>query len=406
MHKKPFLVIFLTVFLDLVGFGIIIPLSPYLAREYGASAFHVGLLMAIYSGFQFLFAPFWGQLSDRWGRRPIILISLMGSVVSHSLFAFAGSLSLLFIARALAGIFGANISAAMAYMADLTGSKERSKAMGLIGAAFGLGFVFGPFLGGLFSALGNRLGSLPPFGDSFSALAASGLALMNLLFGFFVLVESHPRLTGKGEVTVKSPRRRFAAMASFLVRPTLGPVMAVYFLSSLAMAHMEASLFLLVQDRFQWSIVTASMGFAYVGVVIAFTQGYLIRKTLPKWGESRSLLIGLAAMAVGFTGIGWAPTVALMAVVVTILALGNGLSNPALTGSVSLLSGESEQGAALGVNQSLAALGRILGPALGGYFYQQISPAAPFYVAGALTVLAFFIIMKIHKALPHPSHEY
>ena len=164
MSNKPKLVLFLTVFLDLVGFGIIIPLSPYLSRQFGADAFEIGLLMAVYSAMQFLFNPFWGKISDRYGRRPIILMSVLGAGLSHLAFSFGNTFTILFIARMFAGIFGANISTAMAAMADLSEDKDRSKAMGLIGAAFGLGFVFGPFLGGTLGALGKTFGSAPPFG--------------------------------------------------------------------------------------------------------------------------------------------------------------------------------------------------------------------------------------------------
>ena len=160
MKKSPLAVIFLTVFLDLVGFGIIIPLSPYLAREFGASAFEVGMLMAVYSAMQFLFSPFWGGLSDRLGRRPILLVSIAGTALAHTLFYFAHDLWLLFLARTLAGIFGANISTAMAYIADVTSEKDRSKNMGLIGAAFGLGFVLGPAIAGMLTGLGENFPAL------------------------------------------------------------------------------------------------------------------------------------------------------------------------------------------------------------------------------------------------------
>ena len=162
MKDKRLLIIFVTVFIDLVGFGIIIPMNPYLAKAFGASAFEVGLLMSSYSLMQFLFSPVWGQLSDRIGRRPVILISLVGGAASHLGFAFATSFWMLVLARSLAGLFGGNLSAAMAYIADITPEKDRSKGMGLIGAAFGLGFILGPLIGYVFSRVGLQLGDHPP----------------------------------------------------------------------------------------------------------------------------------------------------------------------------------------------------------------------------------------------------
>jgi MFS transporter, DHA1 family, tetracycline resistance protein len=420
MDKKPFLVIFLTVFMDLVGFGIVIPLNPYLARRFGADPLQVGLLLTVFSLLQFLCAPFWGRLSDRLGRRPIILISVLGSAVSHLWFGMAGTLVGLFMARGLAGLFGGNISAAMAAMADLTPANQRSKGMGLIGAAFGLGFIFGPFIGGISADVGYRWGDAPPFGGSFPALIAAAICFANFALAFFILPETLSaekraaavaRAAGGAGVSgvasgssgtgmTGARPHRIGKLLGALRRPVLGPVMWIFFLASLAMAHMEASLFLLVQDRFNWNLVSASLGFAYVGVMIAFTQGYLIRKTLPKWGEAKSFLTGLVLMGAGFAGIALAGEIWQMAVAVTLLALGNGFSMPALTGSVSLLSPEESQGGHLGVNQSLSALGRIIGPASGGWFYKQFGMGVPFLVAAGLVFAGAMIGWGIKGKMP------
>src|SRR6185312_15700921 len=190
MKDKRLLIIFLTVFIDLVGFGIIIPMNPYLAEAFGASPFQVGLLMSVYSLMQFIFSPFWGQLSDRVGRRPVILISLLGGAASHLGFAFATSFWALVLARSLAGLFGGNLSAARAYIADITPEKDRSKGMGLIGAAFGIGFILGPLIGYVFGRVGVHLGTLPPLGESFPALIAAFICFSNFLFAYFALPES------------------------------------------------------------------------------------------------------------------------------------------------------------------------------------------------------------------------
>lgn len=396
IKNKPLIVIFLTVFIDLIGFGIIIPLSPYLARDFGADAFQVGLLMTVYSGAQFLFSPMWGQLSDRWGRRPIILMSLVGAGLSHFLFAFSTSYEMLFLARLLAGIFGANISTAMAYIADITDEKDRSKNMGLVGAAFGLGFVLGPALGAFFGHIGQGLGAQPPFGSSFAAVVAGIICLMNALFAWKTLEES---LTSARPIQ-KVRKSRFAQMKSHLVYPVVGQLQLIYFLAAFAMAHMEASLFLLVQDVFGWSLTKAGLGFAYVGVVMVFTQGYLIRKFLPRIGERRMLIAGIIMQGLGFAGIAGSGEVWQMGAAVTFLGLGTGFINPSLSGSISLLTSKSEQGSVMGVNQSLSALGRIVGPIAGGWLYRDVSHQSPFWAASLVAGLSLIIGFSIFRRIP------
>lgn len=396
--KSPLIVIFVTVFIDLIGFGIIIPLSPYLSTRFGADALQVGLLMAIYSLMQFLFSPFWGQLSDQYGRRPIILLSLFGASVSHLLFAFGDSLLILFVARGLAGLFGANISTAMAYIADVTDESDRSKGMGLIGAAFGLGFVMGPFLGGISGDLGSYLGEHPPFGESFGAVVASGICFVNFLMAIRFLPESLNLKGLQSQFKQKKPRLELAL--KHLKRKTVGPLMMIFFLLTFGMAHMEASLFLYVQDVFGWGLTKASFGFAYVGIVMVFTQGYLIRKLLPKYGENYLMLVGLGTAGFGLSMIGFADSVWIAAVAVTLLGIGVGIANPSLSGSISLLTPKEEQGGAMGVNQSLSALARIIGPVLGGWFYRDVSRGSPFLVAGGLAFLGLVFAFLIFQKLP------
>lgn len=400
--RSPLIVIFLTVFIDLVGFGIVIPLSPYLAREYNATPTEIGFLMAIYSVMQFLFSPVWGGLSDRIGRRPVILVSLFGGVLSYTLFAFADSLWLLFVARALAGLFGGNISTAHAYIADVTSESERSKGMGLIGAAFGLGFIFGPLLGGLLGALGQKLGSQPPLGMSFSALGAAILCLANFCFAYFVLRESLPEDV-RGRVRPK--RRRFNEIWNQLRRPMVGSLIWVFFLSGLAMAQMESMLFPYVADEFNWGLRTASYGFAYVGVLMVFTQGYLIRKWMPKFGEPILLSVGLLLFSLSLFGIAFSHSVGLLGVTMTILALGNGLMRPPNLGLISLLTPPEEQGTAMGVTNSIASLGRIIGPILGGVLYEKLNRNAPFLFAGILAAIAFAMVLRQYRRLPVSGRE-
>ena len=398
-HRKALLVVFLTVFIDLVGFGIIIPLSPYLARKFGADALQVGLLMSIYSLMQFIFAPFWGSLSDRVGRRPIILLSLLGAALSHLLFAFGAHLPVLFVARALAGFFGGNISTAMAYVADVTASKDRSKGMGLIGAAFGLGFILGPFIGGISGYLGLELGEQPPLGESFPALVAAFICFSNFVLAYFVLAESL-RPSQRDDLVARR-HSRLLAVFKLYQRPVLGTVMLVYFLTIFAMANMEVSLFLYVREKFNWSLIEASWGFAYVGVIIAFVQGYLIRKLLPMWGERKLIFLGIPFFAFGLGLIGWSDSIILLAIAVTVLGLGSGLASPALTGAISQLCSETEQGIVMGANQSLAAMARIVGPALGGWLYRDLGWSSPFFVGGVFALFALALILPKLSAVPN-----
>lgn len=398
--KSALLVIFLTVFIDLVGFGMVIPLLPYLAVRYEATSFQVGLLMSIYSGMQFLFSPFWGRLSDRVGRRPIMLLSLLGSSTSYLGFALGGSLASLFISRFFAGLFGANISTAMACIADVTSEKDRSKGMGLIGAAFGLGFVLGPFLGGILGDVGMQLGSEPPFGMNFSALVAAIICFANFILACFVLKESYRKSTNQAK-----RMGRLRLLVAYISRPVLGSLMIAFFLSGLAMANMEATLFLLVKDRFGWGLKTASFGFAYVGIVMALVQGYLVRKWMPRFGERKMLFFGFPLIILGFLGIGIAQSIWVMAIVITLMALGNGLMHPSLLGTISLTSSADEQGITMGVTQSLASLARILGPALGGFVYLRLGQAIPFYFAAGFALIGMFMLLAVSRQIPSKGHR-
>ncbi len=406
-HFRSLFVVFSIVLMEFTAFGMIIPLSPYLARDFGADDLQVGLLMSVYSVAQLLFAPLWGYLSDHIGRRPIILTCLLGSSVFYLWFSFADTLEMLFLTRILAGVFGAVMSVAMACIADVTEEKERSKNMGLVGAAIGLGFVIGPFVGGAFGLLGSHWGSAPPLGSSFSAFGAFLVCLINLFFTFFFLKENFKPL---GSLTLSTKNvllnirnihlSRVQQLMSAIRYPVLKQVLFMYFLLTLALAGIEAALFLYVRDKLSWSHFPASLGFTYIGLMMVFTQGFLVRKMIPFFGEHKTVILGLILGGIGFTGVGLTHQLWFLTISVTLLCIGYGLASTCLSGAVSLLTGKNQQGGIFGVHQSLFSIARIMGPALGGWFYRDLSPSAPFYMSGLLAVFALFIGLSLKNRFP------
>lgn len=400
LKSSPIFVVFMIVFIDLIGFGIIIPLGPYYATNLGATPTEVGFMMTIFSLMQFLFSPFWGKLSDKIGRRPILLMSLLGSALSYLAFAFSTDYWMLILARAFAGFFGASISTAMAYIADVTDEKNRSKGMGLIGAAFGLGFILGPAIGGILSEIGLYLGDKPPLGIGFSALGASVICFLNFLLAIKVLKES---LTEEKKQKIQPRESRLLLTKRFLFAPTQGVLILMMFISTFAFAHMESTLALFVKDSWDWGFTKASFAFAYVGVISVFTQGYLIRKLMPKYGEPPLMFTGLMFTAVGMLGISFSTEVWMLGLAVTIMGLGTGMFNPSNLGSISLSSSAQDQGKALGIAHSFSALGRILGPLSGGFIYGNIGRKYPFMLSSFVLMIGFVILYQIRKKIPNST---
>lgn len=422
--KQALTLIFTTILLDIMGFGMVIPLSPILARDFGADGLQVGLLISIYSLTQFLSAPFWGRLSDTIGRKPVILTGLLGASFAHFWFAFSHDLTGLFLSRATAGFFGGNITTAMAYIADVTGKQERSKNMGLIGMAFGLGFTLGPALGGGFILLGKELGSLPPFGVHFASFGAGLLEIINALVAWFFLKESrktqsksftHSYLSSFKESSLFS-RPSLMLISQSLKTPVLGQVLFISFILWTALAQIEPTLILLVQDEFQWTKTMAYWGFAYIGFLMAFSQGVLVRQLIPRFGERAINKWGLISVAAGLICMGgsnffktwplyfgnWNMGVglALLVLAVTLFSVGYSLTNTSLSGALSLLSSSEEQGKIFGVNQSLASIARISGPVLGGWLY-NFSHSNPFFTAGIMAFMAWLLSIRLGSGFPN-----
>ena len=396
MKRSPLVVVFTTVFLDLIGFGIIIPLVGIYGHKFGASTLELAILGAIYSLMQFFFSPIWGRLSDRHGRRPILLMSLVGSTLSYFMFAFSHTLWLLILSRALAGIFAANISTAQAYIADVTKPEDRAKGMGLIGAAFGIGFTLGPPIGGISVA---KLGLAAP------GIIAGSFCLLNLILAYFRLEESlSPELMAKAKASVVKKSVRIAQYETFLTvrnNPALMLAIVTTFFATFAFSNLEQVFSLFIQTKFSIPTEVAAyktgMILMWTGILGAIIQGGLIRRLVPKYGEAKLLMTGLFIQGIAMILFSEGSTYSSFFIVAVPLAFGSGLINPTLAALVSKGAAQHEQGAVIGLKEGMSSLARIFGP-LSGLLAFGVKETLPFYI-GAITVLCLgFIWIKHQKS--------
>jgi MFS family permease len=383
-------VVYGTVFLDLLGFGIILPALPYYARELGASGFGLGALFTSYSLAQLLGAAALGRLSDRIGRRPVLMLSLAGSAVSMLLSGLAGTLVLLCAARALAGMFGGSIATAQAYIADVTPRGERARYMGLLGASIGVGFVVGPALGAGLIALG--------FGFPGAAFTAAGLAAANFVFAALKLPESRP---ADAEVRRALPGR----LGEALTRPNLRQLLAATFSTTFAFVSMETTFAYLGEDRFGLTERGFGLVLVYVGVIVIIVQGGLIGRLTRRFGVRPVAVAGGALMGVALLTLPFCPSLTTTLAALGFLAGGQGLSSPSLSTLISELSAGGEQGSVLGLGQSLAAAARAAGPLVAGALY-DLRHAAPYLLAGGLAALAGGLVATVRPgATASPAAE-
>jgi multidrug resistance protein len=387
-------IVFLTVFLDLVGFGIVLPLLPFYATELGASPFEVGLIIASYSAMQFLFAPIWGSLSDRYGRRPLLLVGLFGSAASYLVFGLAQSLEVLLLSRVIAGIMGANIPVAQAYIADSTTSDRRARGMGLIGAAFGLGFIFGPAIGG----------GLSPWGYGVPGFAAAGLSLAAATAAWLWLPESlapeNRVRNGFGILSAVTGRARAATRV--LARKRLRDPIGVFFLGTMGFAGFTTIFPLFLENPLGLTAVYAGGMFALVGMVSAGVQGALIGPMVERYGEQVNAAIGGTLLSAGVIAMGLGQSILATILSLVAVGLGWGLLAPSLQSLVSRRAMANEQGEVLGVNQSASALARVIGPVAAGWAYGALGPGMGF-VAGGLLIAAAAIWVRFMPARDYPE---
>ena len=392
MKRSSLLVLFLTVFIDLIGFGMVIPFLSFYAREYGASGTTVGAVVGIYSIMQFFFAPIWGRVSDRIGRRPVILISLTASCAGYFLFGVAHSLVLLFVSRVIAGIGGANIGTAQAYIADTTTVENRAKGMGLIGAAFGLGFILGPPLSGVLSAVGIHHGW---HGNLLPGVVAGSMSLVALLIALFVLGESKkPDTTVRTGLPPQFDRRVWAELGE---QKMLAAIMATLFLMLLAVAGMETSVTLHARDRFHFTQLQLAYFFLFMGVIVAVIQGGLVGKLARRYGERLLIAIGTASYTFGLALVPVIWRVPLLYVVAFFISIGTGLCYPCLTSLVTKASPANEHGSMLGIATSVGSLARFVGPIVMGFMYDLAQARGAFYGGAVLTFAAFLVSMMMRR---------
>lgn len=389
----PFL--FITVFVDMAGYGIVLPLLPFYVREYSSAAVLVGMLGALYAGMQFVSGPALGGLSDRVGRRPVLLFCLLGASLAYLLLGLADTLFVVILAVALAGVAGATPATAQAYIADSTKPEDRARGLGLIGAAFGLGLITGPAAGGLLSL----------YSLSTPALAAAALAFANVVFGFFVLPESLP--SGSRTSTPLARLNPITQLRGVLGIGGLRALLLVVFLLNLSFAGLLTNFPLFSNIRFGWDATANAFFFAFVGVCAVLTQGVLIGRLQPRFGEVRLVLSGLSLMAVNLGLMALVPYGPLLYPVVGALAVGAGLTIPSVTALISRRVPDHRQGRLMGGIQAILSLTLVLGPIMAGLTFDHLGVPAPYWLGGLLAALALAVaarsLLPFSKPVEYPT---
>ncbi len=376
-ENKSLLTLFSVVVLDLIGFGVVIPILPFYAEKYGASASLLGILLATYSAMQFICSPLWGKLSDRIGRKKVMIVTMIGSCLSLWLLGSSHSMAMIFVGRTLGGIFAANISVASAYVTDVTTEENRTKGMGMIGAAFGIGFILGPALGG----------GLEHYGYHVPIHVASALTAINTIYAFFVLQE--PKRHHKDTTVIKT---------AMLSNPFVRKMCLIYFLFTAAMSQLEAVFAFLMMDRYHYDARHVASILVGMALVMVGIQGGLIRRLAKRYGEHRLLIIGVLILAASFAAIPLTHALGLLLIPLLVSAVGRGISQPSLLSLVSKGGPKTRQGEVMGTFQASASLARVVGPFAAGLLYDWQHPL-PFVLAAGLMSVIFILAFGI-PALP------
>jgi MFS transporter, DHA1 family, tetracycline resistance protein len=383
VKRRALSILLLVVFIDLLGFGMVIPVMPRYAAELGAPTAWIGLLLTGYSAMQFVFAPIWGRLSDRVGRRPVLLGSIAMTAVGFLGYAVAPSFAWLLASRLFAGAATANLAIARAYVADVTTPETRARGMGMIGASFGVGFILGPAIA---SWLSHYSLAAPGY-------AAAGLSLLNLLAAFLILPEPEAR-------TLAAYRPRFQALTDELERPAIRRLLLTSLIAIMAFSALEATFALYANDVFRLDQRHVGYVFAYIGVIAVVVQGGLIGRLTRRWGEQRLLAVGLALQAATMLILPLAGSLGALLVVLAPMSVGQALTNPSLSALLSRMARRDDQGGTMGIGESASALGRIIGPEAGTFSYDHLSTAAPYVGGGLLMALAAAVAITLRRAQP------
>ncbi|MBC7473240.1 MAG: MFS transporter [Candidatus Sericytochromatia bacterium] len=399
MKKYALITIFITVFLDIFGFGIIIPLLPFYAQKFGANPLIIGLLMSSNSVAQFIFNPIWGRISDRYGRRPVMICTVFGSFLAYLLFGLSNSIWLLFLSRILAGVTGATIGVAQSYIADLTTNKNRSKALGQLGAAFALGFVFGPALSGilanpkiylLITKYVIDVSYLAQYSYGMPGFIAAGLSFINLVMVFLFLPESSniDKKLGKKAFDVEGFKK-------VIKHPEMRMLMIILCISMFSTSNMFSTFALFLQTKFKYGVSQSSFLFAYFGICTAVVQGLLVGRLVKRFNEIKLLCASTVALTIGMFMMPYMPNIFCVLIASTVIFLGNGIMTPCLTSLITQRAQESQIGVTLGVSQSLGSLARIVGPLWGGYIFYVGGYPYPYLTGGIFAIFAFFCSIKL-----------
>jgi DHA1 family tetracycline resistance protein-like MFS transporter len=382
----PLLIIFLTIFVNLVGFGIIIPLLPFYAGKFGASALTVGLLFAVFSLCQLAASPVLGALSDRYGRRPILIFSLAGTVVSFVMLAMAQSIAMLFFARIVDGLSGGNISTARAYVADVTEPKDRARAYGLIGVAFGLGFIFGPALSGVLAA---KVSYTAPI------WAAAGLTVVAVIMAWLWLPETVHR-TSAGHAHL------LRTIVELLRRPGLRRLLVIDYVYWLAFAVFQTTFALFAARRFGFDAPETGYFFTAFGILGAIVQGFLIRPVVRRFGDKSTFQVGLICAMVGLVAASLSQSVAVFALTLVPLAFGIGFGHPTMSSLISRAARDDEQGKVQGAASAMESLGRTIGPVWGNASLQRYGEAVPYLSASGFLLMTLLLAMGYQEGRNAP----
>ena len=394
MRKSPLFVLFITIFIDMLGFGIIIPVLPIFTKELGAEDYQIGLIAMIYPIMNFFFAPLWGTLSDRYGRRPIILISVFITGLAYLVFAQVNGLVILFFSRMLSGIGSANISVAQAYISDVTSVKERTKSLGFLGAAFGIGFIIGPTIGGYLKSI-----SAPGQVDWVGYVAA-GMSFINLIMAYFMLPES---LNDK-QANAKFNFKVVTGIITELRKPSIRELLLINFIFIAAFMLMQMACSLMWKEIDELTDQQIGYVFAFIGLATAIIQGTLVGRMVKWLGEQKLITYGIFFM---ITGLVLLPLVGKSYFVpfelfgLTLIALANGCLTPGITSLLSKYANPREVGQVLGVNQSFGSLARAAGMGFSGFLY-GMNFQVPFFV-GALMMGVCFILANSFARIPPPE---